>query len=489
MTRFITICALFVLTSIAVVCQADNDFDSRFTNATLRIDYHHTGAAGEEIVSLDRLFEEGPWPGPRVNLIDNLDLGRYQAKLLDAETGELLWSRGFDSYFGEWKTTIPAANGVRRTYHESILTPFPRMPVTFVLESRDKDTFIEVFRVDIDPATAEIRREPLDADITVIQAHVGCEPAQCVDVVILGDGYLASDADKFEKDLQHFADALLGQEPFASLKHKMAVRGVLKPSQERGCDEPTRGVHRNTALGCTFNSLGSTRYMLTEDNRAIRDAASAAPYDVLSIMANHTRYGGGGIYNLFNTFTSDNQWSDYVFVHEFGHGFAGLADEYYSSSTAYTDFYPAGIEPAERNITRMLDGKPKWCELLEPETGLPIDWNKAEYDAMDQAYQERRTEINARIAELMTGNAPQDEIDAAIAAGEDLSRTHQEKLDAWFAANPTMGTVGAFEGAGYSSQGMYRAELDCIMFTKGLKRFCAACSAGIQEVVANATDH
>jgi hypothetical protein len=108
---------------------------------------------------------------------------------------------------------------------------------------------------------------------------------------------------------------------------------------------------------------------------------------------------------------------------------------------------------------------------------------------MDQAYQERRTEINARIAELMTGNAPQDEIDAAIAAGEDLSRTHQEKLDAWFAANPTMGTVGAFEGAGYSSQGMYRAELDCIMFTKGLKRFCAACSAGIQEVVANATDH
>jgi len=488
MTRFSAICALMILTFVTTVCQADADFDSRFTNATLRIDYNHTGAAGEEILSLDRLYEEGSWPGPRVNLIDNLDLGRYQAKLLDTESGDLVWSRGFDSYFGEWKTTVPAANGVRRTYHESVRTPFPRGPVTFVLEHRDNDAFVEIFRVDIDPATAEIRREPTDADITVVEAHTGCKPAQCVDVVILGEGYLASDAAKFEKDLKHFAEALLSQEPFASLKNKMSVRGVLKPSQERGCDEPTRGVHRNTALGCTFNSLGSTRYMLTEDNRAIRDVASAAHYDVLSIMVNHTRYGGGGIYNLFNTFTSDNQWSDYVFVHEFGHGFAGLADEYYSSSTAYTDFYPAGIEPAERNITRMLDGKPKWCDLVEPGTDMPIDWDKADYDAMDTAYQVTRTEINARIAELMTGNAPQDEIDAAIAAGEELSRSHQERLDTWFAANPTMGKVGAFEGAGYSSKGIYRAELDCIMFTKGLKRFCSACAAGIHEVVSNSTD-
>jgi hypothetical protein len=488
MTRFSVICALVLLTLATTVCYAAADFNDRFTDSTLRIDYHHTGAAGEEILSLDRVYEEGPWSGPRVNLIDNLDLGRYQAKLLDTASGDLIWSRGFDTYFGEWKTTGPAANGVRRTYHETVRAPFPRSQVTFVLEHRDSDTSIEIFRVDIDPTNPEIRRDPADSDITVIEAHVGCKPAQCVDVVILGEGYLVSDTDKFKKDVKHFAEALLGQEPFASLKSKMSVRGVLKPSQERGCDEPTRGVHRNTALGCTFNSLGSTRYMLTEDNRAIRDVAKAAPYDVLSIMVNHTRYGGGGIYNLFNTFTSDNQWSDYVFVHEFGHGFAGLADEYYSSSTAYTDFYPTGIEPAESNITRMLDGQPKWCDLVTAGTDIPTVWNKAEHDAMDQAYQASRGETNARIAKLMTSNAPQSEVDAAIAAGEDLSRKHQQELDTWFAANPAMGKVGAFEGGGYSSTGIYRAELDCIMFTKGLKRFCAACSAGIHEVVRNSTD-
>ena len=192
------------------------------------------------------------------------------------------------------------------------------------------------------------------------------------------------------------------------------MRGVLKPSQDRGCDEPTRGVHRHTALGCTFNSLGSERYLLTEDNRAIREAARAVPYDVLSIMVNHTRYGGGGIYNLFNTFTSDNQWSGYVFVHEFGHGFAGLADEYYSSSTAYTDFYPAGVEPVERNITRLLDGKAevgrRWSAAGVP---VPTPWAKAELDAMDARLPE---------AARRTGRPHREADDQRRAAGRDRMR-------------------------------------------------------------------
>jgi hypothetical protein len=485
MTKILTALALSALLPAA----AGAAFDDLFTGATLRIDYHHTGAAGEEIVALDRVYEEGAWPGPRNDLVDDLDLGRYRASLRAPDGDAVIWSRSFDSYYGEWKTTGPAAGGVRRTYHESVRAPLPHGPMTFVLEHRrDDNSFVEIFRAPIDPADPEVRRDPADADITVVEAHVGGDPANCVDVVILGEGYTAADRAKFEKDVRHFADALLGQEPFASLKDRMSVRGVLKPSQERGCDEPTRGVHRNTALGCTFNSLGSERYLLTEDNRAIRDVARAAPYDVLSVMVNHTRYGGGGIYNLFNTFTSDNQWSDYVFVHEFGHGFAGLADEYYSSSTAYTDFYPAGVEPAERNITRMLDGKPKWAALITDGAAVPTPWNKDQYDAMDAAYQKERAAINGRIAALMTGGAPQDEIDAAVAAGEDLSRTHQAGLDAWFAVNPAYGQVGAFEGAGYCSEGVYRAELDCIMFTKGLKRFCRACGAGIVEVMDEATD-
>ena len=485
-TRLLVAVAIVVAVSSACVSGPASgtafDFD-----ATLRIDYHHTGAAGEEIVALDRVYREGSWPGPRADLIDGLDLGRYRARLLDAASGAELYTRGFDSYYGEWKTTAPAAAGVRRTYHETVRTPFPTDLVTFVLEMRGDDgVFSEVFRQTIDPADPEVREDPIDDDIVVVEAHVGGDPAACVDVVILGDGYTAADTDKFAADVRRFAAALLGQEPFASMTDRMSVRGVLKPSQQRGCDEPTRGVHRNTALGCTFNSLGSSRYLLTEDNRSIRDVARAAPYDVLSVMVNHERYGGGGIYNLFNTFTSDNQWSEYVFVHEFGHGFSGLADEYYSSSTSYTDFYPEGYEPAERNITRLPGGAPKWADLVD--TDVPTAWNKAEYDAMDVEYQARRGESNALIAGLMRGGAPQAEVDEALAAGEELSLIHQQKLDAWFAANSAFGKVGAFEGAGYCTSGVYRAEIDCIMFTKGLKRFCAACSRGVLEVVGEMTD-
>jgi len=466
----------------AAAAAAPFDFD-----ATLRIDLNHPGRADEDVYALDRLHREGPWPGPRADLVHGLGLGRSLAELRDPDTGAVLWSRGFDTYCGEWQTTAPAAAGVWRTYHESVRTPFPSEPVTLVLQVRGDDgAYAEVFRLDVDPDDVEIRRDPPDADLQVVEAHVGGEPPHVVDVVILGDGYTVKDAKKFDADVRRFAAALLSVEPFASLKDRFSIRGVLKPSQERGCDEPTRGVHRNTALGCTFNSLGSTRYLLTEDNRAIRDAARAAPYDVLSVMVNHERYGGGGIYNLFNTFTSDNQWSEYVFVHEFGHGFAGLADEYYSSSTAYEDFYPEGFEPAERNITRDPQARGKWGDLV---TGpAPTPWNKAEYDAMDADYMEKRAAANARIAALMTGGAAQAEIDRAIADGEELSRSHQEKLDAWFARQPEFGRIGVFEGAGYSSEGVYRAELDCIMFTKGLKRFCAACARGIGEVVGEATD-
>ena len=469
---------------VLLATAASAGFADRFLDETLRIDYHHTGAADEEIVALDRVYRQGAWAGSRMQLLDTLDLGRYYAKLYDAATGELIWSRGFDSYFGEWATTGPAAAGVRRTYHESVLAPYPRATVVFALEVRRAGALQEIFRQEIDPAHYEVRRDPVDADIVVFDAAIGGDPHGCVDVVILGEGYTTADLDKFKSDVKHFAEALLGQPPFAALRDRFNVRGVLKPSQERGCDEPSRGIHVNTSLGCTFDSLGSTRYMLTEDNRAIRDVAAAAPYDVLSIMVNSERYGGGGIYNLFNTFTSDNQWSDYVFVHEFGHGFAGLADEYYSSSTSYNDFYPRGVEPAERNITALLpDGRPKWESLLAADTPVPTDWPKAEYEAMDGAYQQRRGELNDRIARLMTSGAPAAEVEAAKAEGERLSWEQQQKVDAWFAQTGLLGKVGAYEGAGYCAEGMYRAELDCIMFTKGLKAFCAACAAGIREVV------
>lgn len=459
-------------------------FEDLFHDETLRIDYNHTGNAAEEFVSLDQLWRQGAWAGSRTQLIDELDLGRYYAKIYDAASGQMIWSRGFDSYFGEWQTTGPAGEGVMRTYHESVLAPLPKAPVEFTLESRDADGALqEFFRTPIDPDSWTVRLDPAPAGVIIVEGFIGGDPHGCVDIAIVGEGYTAAEAAKFEADVNRFTEVMINHEPYKSHSDRINVRGVLLPSQESGCDEPSRGVHKRTALGCTFDFLGSERYMLTEDNRAMRDIAQAVPYDVLYIMVNHERYGGGGIYNLFCTFTSDNQWSEYVFLHEFGHSFAGLADEYYTSNVAYTDFYPRGVEPGERNITTLQEAAPlKWAELA---TGgeLPTPWNKAEYDAMDIAYQEKRGTINNHIAELMRGGAPAGEIAEAKAEGEKLSWDHQHEVDAWFAANPAAKVVGAFEGAGYSSQGMFRSQLDCIMFTKGVKPFCAACRRGIVEII------
>lgn len=469
---------------------ADPVFSHHFLDETMRVDYYHTGNSQEEIISLDQVWRQGIWSGSRVHLIDDLDLGRYYTKIYDAESGELLYSKGFDSYYGEWKTTGPAASGIRRTYHESALIPFPRRPVEFVLEVRQKDmTLKEIYRVAIDPQWHMIRRDELDSDVIVMKAAHHGDSHGRVDIAILGDGYTANEEDKFRADVQRFSDLMLSYEPYKSMSDKFNVWGVLKPSFESGCDEPSRGVHRNTSLGSTFDSLGSERYLLTEDNRVIRDVAANAPYDVLYIMVNHERYGGGGIYNLFCTFTSDNQWSAFVFLHEFGHSFAGLADEYYSSSTAFNDFYPAGMEPHERNITAMPDaGNLKWKDLATPGGKLPTPWRKSEYDAMDAQYNQGRAEQNIKIAELMNDGGSEKEIAVAKAEAEAFSKSHQEKVDAWFKSSEFFGEVGAFEGAGYISQGMYRSQLDCIMFTKGLKKFCAACTAGIREVTERYTE-
>jgi hypothetical protein len=482
--------AVLVVTRPAHATNTVAHFDQHFLDETLRLDYYHTGNATEEHVSLDQMWRQGMYAGSRTKLVDDLNLGRYYAKLYDGAGEELLWSRGFDSYFGEWQTTGLAAQGVMRTYHESVLAPFPRHPMVFTLEARGEGgQLVEIYRVTIDPEHWIIRQDASPAGVHVVSGHHGGHPHDCVDVVIVGEGYTAAQVAEFEKDVEHFSSVMMGFEPYCEFAGNINIKGVLLPSQEEGCDEPSRGVHKNTALGCTFDSLGSERYLLTEDNRALRDIAQVVPYDALYIMVNHERYGGGGIYNFFNTFTSDNQWSDYVFLHEFGHHFAGLADEYYSSSVAYDSFYSLDHEPRERNITALLDvGNLKWGDLA---TGgpLPTDWNKAEYDAMVTENQAERSAMNNRLARLMRAGADEEEVAAAKAEGEALSLEHQQEVDAWFAANPARDVVGAFEGAGYLSQGLYRAQLDCIMFTKGMKPFCAACRRGIIEVIQRYTEN
>ena len=460
-------------------------FDRSFVDATLRVDYLHGGDANEESATLDRAYRQGTWAGSRVHLVDPAEVGRTLVEVRDSATGGLLFSRRSDSYFGEYRTTAEAAKGVRRLYHTTALVPFPKGKVRLSIKVRGKDrahkTLLETV---VDPDSPLIGREPLRAGVSVIDVHRSGDPHGRADVAIVAEGYTSADEAKLRADLARYAAILFGQEPFASARDRFNLVCVWAPSQDPGCDEPGRGVWRNTAVGASFDSLGSERYLLTEDNKALRDVAAHAPYDVLYIMVNSPRYGGGGIYNLFCTFTAGNQWSPYVFLHEFGHTFAALADEYYTSSVAYNDFFPRGVEPIEPNVTALLDpARLKWKDLATPGTPVPTPWEKAPFDRMDVDYQELREALNARIAAASRSDAPAADVDRLKADAERLSVEHSARMDAHLARSAYAGKVGAFEGAGYTSEGLYRPSLDCIMFSKGIKPFCPVCHRAVGRVI------
>jgi hypothetical protein len=482
-THFVV--ALALLLSGVLFAQEKAVFDDYFVDRTMRVDYIHIGDAEEETITIDRVYEQGIWAGSRQNLVDRLNYGRYCVKIYDSSTGKIIYSRGFDSYFGEYKTTGKALKGIKRAYHESFLFPYPKRSVKFSFEVRDRQNVLySLFTQEIDPSSMDILKERLDDGIKVFELWMGGDPHTKVDVAFIAEGYTRDEEAKLKADLKRFMDVFFKQEPYKSLKDEFNLYGVFKPSQESGCDEPRHGIFKNTSVNATFNSLGSERYLLTEDNKSLRDIAAHVPYDALVIMINQDRYGGGGIYNLFCTFTVDNQWHEYLFLHEFGHSFSGLADEYYTSSVSYNEFYPRGIEPMEPNITALLDPKKlKWDQFITPGIAIPTPWEKEEFDRMDNEYQKIRYQINERIAKMKREGAPEEEIQKAEAESERLSKLHADKMDAYLIKSAFVGKVGAFEGAGYSSSGLYRPMLDCLMFTKGAKPYCKVCEQAIIRVI------
>ena len=477
---------LIVLFASSIALAKPVGFDDYFIDKTMRVDYFHIGDAATEIVTIDHVYQYGIWAGSLKNLIDNFNNGAYYYKIYDEASGALIFSYGFDSYFKEYQTSEEAAKGIKRTYHESAVIPFPKNKIKFVLEKRDKQNKLnEIFSAMIDPSDLYIIKDAVqDDDVKVYKSHFSGDAHLKVDVVVLGDGYAASEKEKFEKDLNRYTEIFFNHEPYKSNKDKFNIYGVFKPSEESGIDEPGADIYKNTVLSTTFYSLGSERYVLTEDNKSMRDLAAHVPYDAIYIMCNSPRYGGGGIYNFYCTFVSDNQFSPYIFLHEFGHSFGGLADEYYTSEVAYNEFYTPGLEPVEPNITRFIDkGNLKWKNLVTPGIELPTPWEKEEYDKMDYAWQKERREMNKNIAELKRNKASQDEIDKVQNEYNLKDKMHSDEVDKYLHASKYWNQVGVFEGAGYSAKGMYRPMLDCIMFSKGTKPFCKVCETYVERVI------
>jgi hypothetical protein len=464
-----------LLLAVVVTGASAQDFYSKyFTDGTMRVDYYHTGTKGQESFSLDQVYAEGPWAGSKRNLVDDLNLGEFLVRVYDQATTTLIFSRGFSSIFNEWQTTDEAAKGITRTFSETVRFPFPRKTVQVTISRRDKQMlFHELFSMTINP------NDPTQVDKTRSANKGGPfksyalmdngSPSEKVDIVILGDGYSKADMEKLRSDAKHFNDVMFETEPFKSRKKDFNVWVVEVESQDSGIDMPDKDVWKDNALGCSYNTFGSARYVLSYDNKSIRDIAGSVPYDFMCILVNDTRYGGGGIYNLYaTTYTKeqnkDQAWQmDYVYVHEFGHSFGGLGDEYYSSSTGYNDFYPAGVEPWEPNVTALLDKKNvKWQAYVTPGIEIPTPWEKAHYDTIEA----KRSKLDRLAPDYYEKRAPLYRAAMAVLKNSRYA-----------------GKVGAFEGAGYASKGLYRPAVDCRMFSLSLVDFDPVCSAAIQRVI------
>jgi hypothetical protein len=442
-------------------------FDELFLDRTMRVNYFHTGNRGDEVIALNSIVSDGPWPGSRTHLIDTLNLGNYFFEVVDRATNQPIFSHGFASVFGEWVTTDEAKEHAG-TLSESVRFPWPRKPVQLVIKKRDKNgAFQQIWSTLIDPSSRFVNpsdRKPAGKVWSVIDNGA---PSEKVDLLVIGEGYTESELPKFHKDVERMVGKLFATEPFKSHKKDFNVRALDLVEPVSGVHRPRTHDDRRTLTGVQYNIFDSERYVLTLDDERMRDVASSAPYDFLEILVNEKQYGGGGIFNDQATACVDSAFAEYIFVHEFGHHFAALADEYYTSPVSYeTTGGTEHPEPWEPNVTA--DGAhPKWT--TDKDVPLPTPWDKEEFEKHSRIVQAERLHLRAI-------RAPESQMDALFTA----ERAWETKF---LGSQKYAGKVGAFEGAAYEPRGLYRPEVDCIMFTRDEVGFCRVCRKAIERII------
>jgi len=414
---------LILLLSLFISLNGQIKFDSYFENKTLRIDYYHSGDSASDEYSFDEMREEPYWGGSQTNLLDPFNYGKYKVDVADSTSGKIIFSKYYSTLFSEWQTTEEAKR-FKKSFNESVVFPFPKQTVLVTFFSRDRRNELhKKFELTVNPKNYFIAKDSRNV-YPNFKVHFSGDPANKVDIVIIPDGYTKEEMEKFKTDCGKFSQYLFNASPYKENKETFNIWGIEAPSKESGTDIPGRNTWKRTIVNTTFYTFDEERYCMTSDYKAVRDFAANAPYDQIYILVNSSKYGGGSIYNHYSVCVADNKLSEYIFVHEFGHGFAFLADEYYTSSTAYLDFYPTDIEPLEANLTTKVNFDSKWKEMMDKDIPIPT---------------------------------PND-------------TTYMHK-------------VGLFEGGGYVAKNIYRPSYDCSMKSASINNFCPVCKKAIQEMI------
>lgn len=400
---------------------------------TLRLDYIFSGTDKTQEISLDELSCFDGWAGRRINLDSTAVRGNGQICMKDKQTGKVLYRHSFSTLFQEWQTTEEAVK-IRKAFENVFLLPMPAEMAVVTVELYDFRGKVSASMThDVDPLDILVRRMPLCKAPHKYLLYSG-SPAEKIDVAIVAEGYTDADSALFYADALKAMEAIFSHEPFMSRKDRFNFIAVSLVSEDEGVSVPGEGIWKNTALGAHFNTFYMDRYLTTLRLKRIHDSLSGLPYEHIVILANTDTYGGGGIFNSYTLTTAHHKSFEPVVVHEFGHSFAGLADEYYYDDQ-FVEYYYPDSEPWEQNITTLYDFESKWDDMLPKVISIPTL--------------------------PVEGN-----IWTEIRSGRQM-----ETL------------IGVYEGAGYQSKGVYRPYPDCRMKTNAADAFCPVCQRAIARMI------
>lgn len=415
---------LFLLCLIAVASTRAQVFADHFADKTLRVDYIFNGNASGQAICLDGLSALPTWAGRKHHLAELPLQGNGQIVMRNAASGKTIYTTSFSSLFQEWLETDEARN-VTKGFENTFLLPYPLQPVEIEITLLDPRCNVRASMKHIVHPNDVLIEQKGNSHITQHKYLLHNDsPEKCIDVAILAEGYTLQEIQTFYEDADIACKSIFDHEPFKSMKKRFNVVAVASPSTDSGVSVPRLNEWKHTAFGSHFSTFYSDRYLTTSRVKAIHDALAGIPYEHIIILANTEEYGGGGIYNSYTLTTAHHPMFRPVVVHEFGHSFGGLADEYFYDNDVMTDTYPLDIEPWEQNISTQVDFAAKWKDMLSENTPVPTP---------------------AEVSE----NYP----------------------------------TGVYEGGGYSAKGIFRPAENCRMRTNEYPAFCPVCQRALRRII------
>lgn len=424
---------------------ADVDFEQNFCDSTLRIDYTFLGNATTQSIAVDKLNMMPRWYGKHAHLDELPVEGNGQITVRKHGTSEVIYRNSFSTLFQEWQSYDEAKNNVK-SFENVFLVPMPRDTVDITVDLRNnRHEVVGSLTHTVAPKDVLIRHIGFSNTTPYVTLQQAKDTTKCIHIAYVAEGYQPGEMATFVEDAKIATEALFEHEPFSSMRDRFNIVAVESPSVDSGTSEPSKGVWRNTVLGSHFDTFYSNRYLTTLNLKSLHDVLAGVPYEHIIVLVNTSEYGGGGILNSYNLSMTHHPQYRQVVVHEFGHSFAGLADEY-AYEAEQIPMYPHDVEPWEKNITTLVDFHNKWENLIEPGTQVPTPDGKGE---------KRKGK------------------------SEKSSKVKREKRK----GKGEKSEVGAYEGAGYSLKGVYRPYPDCRMRSNQHKDFCPACQKALRDLI------